>query len=135
MVSIAHRVKDSFRRPGFGEVCPRQSNTSHPRLVGGWSELMKYQYEVKSIRAFVQRVACEVANRGYVFYVTGYIPEGCVPEDTDRKLLEGYGLCLSKFQRYRRKSRGLASVQYVRHGRFFVMFATPGEGAWFEREQ
>lgn len=96
---------------------------------------MKYQYEVKSLRAFVQRVACEIANRGYVFYVTGHIPEGRVPEDTDRKLLEGYDLSLSKFQRYRRKSRGLASVQYVRHGRFFVMFATTGESTWFEREQ
>lgn len=96
---------------------------------------MKYQYEVKSIRAFVQRVACEVANRGYVFYVTGHIPADRVPDETDLKLLEAYGLRLSKFQRYRRKSRGLASVQYVRHGRFFVMFATPGESLWFEREQ
>ncbi len=96
---------------------------------------MKYQYEVRSVRAFVQRVACEVANRGYVFYVTGHIPLGRTPEDTDRKLLETYGLSLSKFQRYRRKARGIASVQYVRHGRFFVMFATPGEHAWFEREQ
>jgi hypothetical protein len=96
---------------------------------------MTYQYEVKSIRAFVQRFACEVANRGYVFYVTGHIPAGRTPEDTDRKLLEAYGLSLSKFQRYRRKSRGIASVQYVRHRRFFVMLATPGENLWFEREQ
>jgi len=96
---------------------------------------MKYRYEVKSIRAFVQRIACEVANRGYVFYVTGHIPAERAPEDTDEKLLEAYGLSLSKFQRYRRKSRGIASVQYVRHGRFFVMLATPGESLWFEREQ
>jgi len=96
---------------------------------------MKYQYEVKSVRAFVQRVACEVANRGYVFYVTGHIPADRVPDETDLKLLEAYGLRLSKFQRYRRKSRGQASVQYVRHGRFFVMCATPGESLWFEREQ
>lgn len=96
---------------------------------------MRYQYEVKSIRAFVQRVACEVANRGYVFYVTGHIPAGRAPETTDQKLLEAYGLSLSKFQRYRRKSRGIASVQYVRHRRFFVMLATPGQNLWFEREQ
>lgn len=96
---------------------------------------MTYQYEVKSIRAFVQRVACEVANRGYVFYVTGHIPAGRAPEDTDQKLLAAYGLSLSKFQRYRRKSRGIASVQYVRHRRFFVMLATPGQNLWFEREQ
>ena len=85
---------------------------------------MTYQYEVKSIRAFVQRVACEVANRGYVFYVTGHLPVGRAPEDTDQKLLAAYGLSLSKFQRYRRKSRGIASVQYIRHRRFFVMLAT-----------
>ena len=96
---------------------------------------MKYRYEVKSMRAFVQRIACEVANRGYVFFVTGHIPAERAPEDTDLKLLEAYGLSLSKFQRYRRKSRGIASVQYVRHGRFFVMLATPGESLWFEREQ
>jgi hypothetical protein len=96
---------------------------------------MSYQYEVRSVRAFVQRAACEVANRGYVFYVTGHIPADRVPEDTDRKLLEAYGLALSKFQRYRRKSRGMASVQYVRHGHFFAMFATAGENVWFEREQ
>jgi hypothetical protein len=96
---------------------------------------MKYRYEVKSLRAFVQRVACEIANRGYLFYVTGHIPADRVPEDTDHKLLEGYGLSLSKFQRYRRKSRGFASLQYIRHGHFFVMFATPGESTWFELEQ
>jgi hypothetical protein len=96
---------------------------------------MKYQYEVKSVRAFVQRVACEVANRGYVFYVTGHIPVGRAPEDTDQKLLAAYGLSLSKFQRYRRKTRGIASVQYVRHRRFFVMLATPGQNLWFEREE
>ena len=55
---------------------------------------MTYQYEVKSIRAFVQRVACEVANRGYVFYVTGHIPAGRLPEDTDQKLLAAYGLLM-----------------------------------------
>lgn len=96
---------------------------------------MTYQYEVKSIRAFVQRIACEVANRGYVFYVTGHIPAGRAPEDTDQKLLAAYGLSLSKFQRYRRKSRGIASVQYIRHRRFFVMLATPGDNLWFQREQ
>src|SRR5262245_16401079 len=96
---------------------------------------MKYQYEVRSVRAFVQRVACEVDNRGYLFYVTGHIPADRSPEETDRKLLEAYGLALSKFQRYRRKERGIASVQYVRHGHFFVMLATPGESPWFEREQ
>lgn len=96
---------------------------------------MKYQHEVKSLRAFVQRVACEVASRGYTFYVTGHIPAGRTPVEIDQKLLKGYGLSLSKFQRYRRKSRALASVQYVRHGHYFVMFATPGESTWFEREQ
>jgi len=96
---------------------------------------MKYQYEVRSVRAFVQRVACEVANRGYTFYVTGHIPAERVPEETDRKILEGYGLSLSKFQRYRRKLRGQASVQYIRHGRFFAMLATSGQSTWFEGEQ
>ena len=92
---------------------------------------MTYQYEVKSIRAFVQRVACEVANRGYVFYVTGHIPAGRTPEDTDRKLLEAYGLSLSKFQRYRRKSRGIASVQYLRYRELFVLIGTHGEHQFF----
>lgn len=114
-------------------MCPNKNNLSSISWVLG--EVVKYQYEVKSVRAFVQRVACEIANRAYYFYVTGHIPEGRNPEETDRKLLEAYDLSLSKFQRYRRKAKGLASLQYVRHRRFFVMFATPGESIWFEREQ
>jgi hypothetical protein len=96
---------------------------------------MGYHFEVRSVRAFVQRVACEVANRGYLFFVTGHVPRDKAPEETDRKLAERYGFALSKYQRYRRKRRGVASIQYVRHGRFFVMFATRGAHAWFEGEQ
>lgn len=56
----------------------------------------KYRTEVKSVRAFVQRVACEIVNRGYVFYVTGHVPEGCDPEALEQKLDELYSYKLSK---------------------------------------
>ena len=95
----------------------------------------EYRTEVKSVRAFVQRVACEVVNRGYVFYLTGHVPEGRDPEAMERKLDELYGYKLSKHQRLRRKRKGLASLHLVRYGRFYAMFATPGKHEWFEGEE
>lgn len=96
----------------------------------------EYKTEVKSVRAFVQRVACEIVNRGYLFYVTGRVPEGRDPEALERKLEELYRYRLTKHQRLRRKRQGLANLHLVRYGRFYVMFATPGRHeAWYEQEE
>jgi len=96
---------------------------------------VEYETEVRSVRAFIQRVACEVANRGYVYYVAAQVPEGMDPKEVEGKLEARYGYRLSKHQRARRKREGRASLHLVRHGRFFVMLATSGEHEWFEGEE
>ena len=72
--------------------------------------------------------------RGYRFYVACHIPRDKDPACVDRKLIEGYGLDVSKWTRARRKQQGLADEQYLRYGRFFVLIATPGQHLFFERE-
>jgi hypothetical protein len=93
-----------------------------------------YRYETQSVEGFVQQLAVGYVARGYRFYVTCRIPPDKDPDGIDRKLVERYGLDISKYVRCRRKRLGEASVQYLRHGRFFVLIATPGRHPFFQRE-
>lgn len=52
----------------------------------------------------------------------------------DRKLIEKYGVDVSRWERVRRKRLGLANVQYIRHDRFFLLMATHGQHRIFEEE-
>lgn len=94
----------------------------------------EYRCETGSVTAFVQRLAVDLIQHGHHFYVTGHVPDGKDPAAVDRKLIERYGLNISKWARARRKSEGIASVQYVRCGRFFVLIATKGRHKFFEAE-
>lgn len=96
---------------------------------------MQYRYETTSLEGFVQYVASNLLPHGYWFYVTGRIPEGKDPGAVDRKLIEKYGIGLSRQQRARRKLAGLANLHYVRLGRFWVLLATHGEHAFFREEE
>ncbi len=93
-----------------------------------------YRCEVVSAEAFVQQLACNLVNHGYWFYVTGRVPPVKDPCAVDRKLIAGYGLELSKWQRARRKAAGQAKLSYLRHGRDFVLIATQGEHPFYRRE-
>lgn len=93
-----------------------------------------YRYEARSVEGFVQQLAVGYVARGYRFYVTCRIPPDKDPVGIDRKLVERYGLDISKYVRCRRRRQGEASVQYLRHGRFFVLIATPGQHPFFQRE-
>jgi len=95
---------------------------------------MTYRCEAASVEGFVQQLACNLVNKGYWFYVTGRIPSGKDPEGVDRKLIDLYGLDISKWTRARRKAKGLANVAYLRYERFFVLLATQGSHLLFERE-
>jgi len=55
-------------------------------------------------------------------------------EKIDRKLIERYGINLSKGQRFRRKQRGVANLQYIRFGDKWVMLGTRGSHEWFVEE-
>jgi hypothetical protein len=93
-----------------------------------------YQCEASSIVGFIQQLAVSYIANGYFFYVTGVVPEAKDPRCIDAKLIERYGIAISKWSRARQKRAGLASIQYLRCGRLFVLLATHGEHAFFSGE-
>ena len=95
---------------------------------------MGYRCVATSVAGFVQQLAVCYVGRGYYFYVRGGIPPHKDPAVIDRKLVERYGIAVSKWTRCRRRKRGQASLQYLRHGGFFVLLATHGEHPFFASE-
>jgi hypothetical protein len=95
---------------------------------------MGYRCVATSVAGFVQQLAVCYVGRGYYFYVRGGIPTHKDPAAIDRKLVERYGIAVSKWTRCRRRKRGQASLQYLRHGGFFVLLATHGEHPFFSSE-
>ena len=93
-----------------------------------------YRCEATSVAGFIQQLAVAYVAHGYWFYVTGEIPENKDPGAVDAKLIARYGLDVSKWTRCRRRKNGTASVQYLRHGRFFVLMATHGRHEFFTAE-
>jgi hypothetical protein len=93
-----------------------------------------YRYEATSLPGFVQQLAVSYVGHGYFFYVTGWIPGKKPPEAIDRKLIDRYGIAISKWARSRRKRAQEANVQYLRLGRFFVLLATHGSHSFFTEE-
>lgn len=95
---------------------------------------MEYRYEATSVAGFVQQLAVAYVTHGYWFYVKGEIPPDKDAARVDDKLLDKYGIAISKWARYRRKKQGLANVHYLRFDRTFVLIATRGENRFFEEE-
>src|ERR1039458_4535368 len=116
--------------------CARNA-TSQPydaiTLFGG--AVMPYQCVATSVAGFIQQLAVNYVARGYCFYVTGTIPDGKDPAKTDAKIIKQYGIDISKWARARRKRAGLANVHYLRHDRFYVIIAAPGEHTFFAAER
>jgi hypothetical protein len=96
---------------------------------------MAYQCVAASVEGFVQQVAVAYLARGYWFYVAGWIPAEKSPETVDAKLIGKYGVDVSRWERGRRKRSGLANMQYIRHGRFFLLMATHGKHVFFDEEE
>lgn len=97
-----------------------------------------YPHRFTNIHMFVQRVADNIVKYGNIKYVTGVIPEHREPLAVDAKILGKYGIAVSRWTRARRRTKGLASVHYVRHQRFFVMLAPEkgkGQSPWHELEE
>jgi hypothetical protein len=93
-----------------------------------------YRCEATSVQGFIQQLAVCYVGRGYRFYVAGSIPEGKDPHATDERIIRKYDIGVSKWVRCRRKRVGLANVQYIRFGRFFVLIATSGDHRFFIEE-
>lgn len=96
---------------------------------------MEYRCVATSVEGFVQQLAVAYITHGYWFYVAGEIPKGKDPAAVDAKLIERYGIAITKWARCRRKKQGLANMQYLRHERFFVLLATRGRHEFFQRER
>lgn len=96
---------------------------------------MPYRCEATSLEGFIQQLAVNYLPHGYWFCVTGEIPAGKDPEAVDRKLIERYGVDLSRWARARRKRGGGANIQYLRWQRFFVILSTHGHHRFFDDEQ
>ena len=94
-----------------------------------------YRVEAMSIAAFVQQLAVSYLANGYWFYVAGTIPAGKDPEKVDAKLLDRYGIAVSKWALARRKVAGQANLQYLRYERFFLLLATHGRHRFFDDEK
>lgn len=95
---------------------------------------MQYRCVATSVEGLVQQVACCYLPHGYWFHVSGYIPEQKDPARVDAKLLKRYGVNRTRWSRVRRKRAGHANIQYIRHGRFFLLLSTHGRHPFFEEE-
>src|SRR5262245_2344889 len=95
---------------------------------------MRYRTEATSVEGFVQQLVSNYLAAGYWFYVTGHVPEPKDPRAVDRKLVERYGIDLSRPARSKRKAQGLANLHLLRFERFFVLVATHGRHVFFEEE-
>ena len=93
-----------------------------------------YRCVAQSVEAFVQQLAVGYVSRGYWFYVTGRVPDRKNPAAIDGKLIQRYGIAVSKWQRARRKRAWVANLQYLRYDRFFVLLATHGLQDFFKEE-
>ncbi len=93
-----------------------------------------YRCEATTLEGFIQQLAVGYVARGYVFYVTGWVPERKEPRAVDRQLVAKYGIDVSKWARARRKRAGFANLQYIRFERFFVLLATYGKHPFFDLE-
>ena len=95
---------------------------------------MSYRCEATTVEGFVQQLAVSYLRHGYWFYVAGCVPARKDTLAVDRKLVERYGIDLTKHERAARKKKGLANLQYLRFGRFFLLLATYGEHLFFDEE-
>ncbi|MGD8450896.1 MAG: hypothetical protein PVJ57_03680 [Phycisphaerae bacterium] len=93
-----------------------------------------YRCRAVLLPGFIQQLAVAYVAHGYWFYVPGWIPLDKDAEAVDRKLIEKYGIDISKWERARRKKAGLANLHYLRHGRTFILIATHGQHRFFEEE-
>lgn len=118
---------------GFSGLERAHKQTLHPILrsrkwASLWGVRMVYRCEAKSLEGFLQQLACCYIARGYHYYVVGEIPEGKDPRSIDARIVDRFGVDISRFARARRKRAGLANAQYIRFRRFFVLLATEPRG-------
>jgi len=106
------------------EIVPLNNLTISRRSVS-------YRWETASPDGFVRQVVQHVSS-GHHFYFTDRVKEHVDLEALDDKLIDTYRCDVKPWTRSRRKASGMASTHYVRHGRYFILLATAGQGSFFE---
>ena len=96
---------------------------------------MSYRYIATTPEGLVQQVAVSYLRHGYWWYVTGRIPAMKPPEVIDQKLLSKYEIAITERQRAYRKQRGLANMQYIRYGDWFLLLVSDGHHAFRQQER
>lgn len=96
---------------------------------------MQYRCVASSPEGLVQQVAVCYLRHGYWWYVTGRIPAAKDPAAIDRKLIAKYEIALTDRQRADRKRRGLANMQYIRYGNWFLLLVTAGHHRFKQEER
>jgi len=86
------------------------------------------------MEGLLQQVALSYLRHGYWWYVTGIVPARKEPLEIDQNILIKYDI--RKDWRFiaHNKNRGLANLQYIRHGRFYLLLATKGLHEFKTRE-
>ena len=86
------------------------------------------------MEGLIQQVALSYLRHGYWWYVTGIVPDHKAPAEIDHNILTKYDI--RKDWRFiaHNKSRGIANLQYIRHGRFYIILSTKGFHEFKDRE-
>lgn len=95
---------------------------------------MQYRCVAASSTGFVQQLAVHYLLHGYWFYVHGDIPGYKDPTEVDAKLIDKYGIGVSRQSRARRKAVGIANLHYIRFDRTFLLLATHGHHPFYDQE-
>lgn len=95
---------------------------------------MQYRCVAASPTGFVQQLAVHYLLHGYWFYVHGDIPGYKDPSEVDTKLIDKYGIGVSRQSRSRRKTVGIANLHYIRFDRTFLLLATHGHHPFYDQE-
>lgn len=94
---------------------------------------MEIPCEATSVEGFVC-LTVQLITHGYHFYVTGDTrnDRNLTPHEIDMRMVRKFDANLPRWQRSRRKAKGICNVRYVRYGKDWVLFSTPGRGAFFD---
>lgn len=82
---------------------------------------------------FLYRISAVYLRHGYYRYKFFEIPQGKDVGGVEQKLVDCYDITTCRMKRARRKRQGLANVVFVRYERQFVLMATGGRQAQFDR--
>jgi len=77
---------------------------------------------------------CGYVMHGHYFYNACVAGKDTDLREMDRKIIEAYGLDMTRSARRWRRQKGHGSLQYIRHGRFYVIVATEDEAVFRGRE-